>query len=101
MKKIWYIWLLGICGLFLSTLALYIGLKNKDLANSIGIISTIISILLAVISGVYTLVSGEKTLRYLDEIKKQNSDLIDRLNYELSKENFGKNNIENIKKNMS
>ena len=76
--------------------SIILGFYDKDLASTIGIISTIVSIILAMGSFIYSFISGEKTLQYLNEIKAQNDALVDRLNYELSKANYGQKNIESI-----
>lgn len=76
--------------------SIILGICDKDLASTIGSISTIVSIILAMGSFIYSFISGEKTLQYLNEIKAQNDALVDRLNYELSKANYGQKNIESI-----
>ena len=91
-----YFWILTIIGTVLIFFSIILGFCNKDLASMIGMISTIVSIILAMGSFVYSFISGEKTLQYLNEIKAQNDALIERLNYELSKANYGQKNIENI-----
>lgn len=73
-------------------------LFNDDLASLLGNISTVISIILAISSFIYSFISGEQTLKLLDEIRAQNSSLVDRINFELSKDNYDKKNIENIDK---
>lgn len=91
-----YFWILTILGAALVLFSIILGFYDKDLASTIGIISTIVSIILAMGSFIYSFISGEKTLQYLNEIKAQNDALVDRLNYELSKANYGQKNIESI-----
>lgn len=91
-----YFWLLTVLGLLLASLSIILGFCNQDLASTIGMVSTIVSIILGMGSFIYSFVSGEQTLQYLNEIKAQNDTLVERLNYELSKANYGQKNIESI-----
>lgn len=91
-----YFWILTILGAALVLFSIILGFCDMELASTIGIISTIVSIILAMSSFIYSFISGEKTLQYLNEIKAQNDALVDRLNYELSKANYGQKNIESI-----
>lgn len=70
-------------------------------SNVIGIISTILSIILGVVSIIYTYISGKETMNVLEEIKRQNSRLVDKINYELSKDNYNDKNIEYIRKTLT
>ena len=96
-----YFWILTILGAVLVFLSIILGFCNKDLASTVGIISTIVSIVLGMSSFIYSFISGEKTLQYLNEIKAQNDALVERLNYELSKANYGQKNIESIDRMIS
>ena len=91
-----YFWILTILGLVLVLFSIILGFCNKDLALVVGTISSIVSIILGMSSFIYSFVSGEKTLRYLDEIKAQNDALVQKLNYELSKANYGQKNLESV-----
>lgn len=98
MRKKWnYIFkTLIIIGILLVFLSIILAFYNHDISSMVSTISTIISIILGAGSFVYTYVSGEETLNHLDEIKSQNDRLVSKINQELSKENYDKNNIENI-----
>ena len=69
---------------------------DRNVSSFVGTISTIVSIVLGMMSFIYSYVSGKQTLEYLNEIKEENDKLVERLNYELSKENYGDKNVENI-----
>ena len=94
-------WGLSISGLVLVFLSIVLGFFSENLAAAAGTISTVLSIILAMGSFVYSFISGEKTLEHLNEIKAQNDALIERLNHELSKANYGQKNIENIDRMIS
>ena len=94
-------WILTILGTVLVFFSIILGFCDKDWASVIGIISTVVSIILAMGSFIYSFISGEKTLQYLNEIKAQNDALVERLNYELSKANYGQKNIESIDRMIS
>lgn len=91
-----YFWILTVLGILSAVLSIILGFCNKDWASTVGTISTVVSIILGMSSFIYSFVSGEKTLQYLNEMKSQNDTLVQRLNSELSKENYGKKNIESI-----
>ena len=94
-------WILTTLGTVLVFLSIILGFCDEDWASMIGIISTVVSIILAMGSFMYSFISGEKTLQYLNEIKEQNDALVERLNYELSKANYGQKNIESIDRMIS
>ncbi len=98
MNKIWnYIFIsLMILSVILIIFAIILGFIDYEISSCIGMISTIVSILLAIFSFVYTYISGKETLDNLDEIKRQNYILVQKINDELSKSNYNDNNIENI-----
>lgn len=85
-----------VTGILLVFLSICLAIYNQDISSMFSTISTIISIILGAGSFVYTYVSGEETLNHLDEIKSQNDRLVSKINYELSKENYDNNNIENV-----
>ena len=60
-----------------------------------GTLSTILSIVLSVISILYTWISGEKTLKDLKQIQKDNQSMIDEITRLKSKSNYNYENIEN------
>lgn len=96
-----YFWVLTVLGLILVLLSVILGFCNQDWASTIGMVSTIVSIILGMGSFIYSFISGEQTLQYLNEIKAQNDTLVERLNYELSKANYGQKNIESIDRMIS
>lgn len=87
-----------ILGILLIVGSIIVYFCSKDLSLLFGTLSTIVSIILGISSFIYTYVSGKESLQTLNEIKKQNDKLIERLNQELMKGNLGHKNIENIEK---
>lgn len=85
-------------GMILALLSAILYMFNNDWTSAVGVVSTIISIVMGMVSIVYTYVSGKETMTALEEIKKQNSRLVDKINYELSKNNYNEENIEYIRK---
>lgn len=65
-------------------------------SSTFGDIATVLSIFLAVVSIFYTYVSGEKTSKNLDEIKKQSESLVNQIIHERSKDNYDSENVANI-----
>lgn len=84
-------------GLALSVVSAFLYLIDCNWSNAISAVSTIISIALGLVSIVYTYISGKETMETLEEIKRQNSKLVDKINYEISKDNYNERNIEYIK----
>lgn len=84
-------------GIAFAMISAVLYLIGCDWSNALGAFSTVISIVLGLVSIVYTYVSGREMQITLDEIKKQNSRLVDKINYELSKDNYNEKNIEYIK----
>lgn len=84
-------------GILLAVLSSFLYIHSSEWTSAVGIVSTIISIIMGMISIVYTYISGKETMSTLIEIKKQNKSLVDKINHELSKDNFNDNNIDYIK----
>ena len=72
-------------------------LTNSNLSEWIGIISTIVSIALSIISMVNSCITENKTSKILEDIKQQNTRLVDMINYTLGKDNYDDNNINSLK----
>lgn len=68
-------------------------LAQSAFASILCNISTIISIVLGAESIIYTFFSGKKTLENLDDIKTQYASLVNKINHELSKDNYDEENI--------
>ncbi len=66
---------------------------QESLASILGVVSTIVSLVLSVVSIFYTFISGQKTLENLDHIKTQYSALVEKINHELSSDNYDEENI--------
>lgn len=84
-----YFWILTILGVILVLLSFILGFYNKEWASMIGTISTVVSIILAMGSFIYSFISGEETLQHLNEMRAQYETLVKKLNDELSKTNYG------------
>ena len=84
-------------GVVLSFAAAVLYLIGNNWSNAIGAASTIISIVLGLVSIIYTYISGKETMETLEGIKMQNRRLVDKINHEISKGNFNEDNIEYIK----
>ena len=99
---------LGLIGGVVSAILFFI---NADSYGAVGAFSTIVSIILGVVSMVYTFSSGKETSdlfqqmnrklkrldEQIDEIGKQNEAFVAKIKMELSKDNFDQANIDNIK----
>ncbi len=70
----------------------FFGIKSSTLGD----IATVISIVLAVVSIVYTYVSGEKTVENMNEIRHQSKNLVNQIIHERSKNNYDAENVENV-----
>lgn len=90
--------IIAIIGIILAFISAIIFWINGSYGDVVSIASTIISIILGLISIVYTYVSGEETLKTLNEIKKENRSLVEKINYELAKNNYDEANIESLLK---
>lgn len=98
-------------GILLALISAILYLIGSDCYGAIGIFSTVISILLGVVSIVYTYFSGKETsalfsqldqrIAKLDEqivkIDEQNRTLVSKIQMELSKDNFNQANIDGIR----
>ena len=98
----WFVIILSSVGLTLCLVVVFsIFFKLSDWTTVIGLISTVISIILGLISIAYTFVSGQETLKALDDIEKKYSDLCDMNNEVLLSNNLEKNNIDKITTNYN
>lgn len=95
-KFIRFVFVISVIGIILAFLSAILYLTNCSWSNSIGVFSTIISIVLGLVSIIYTYISGEKTIQVLDEIEKQNKSLVNKIVFELSDSNFDEVNIESL-----
>ena len=84
-------------GLILARRANYMDCYNSNLSEWIGSISTIVSIALSIISMVNSCITENKTSKILEDIKQQNTRLVDMINYTLGKDNYDDNNINSLK----
>lgn len=95
--KLKIIYIIAGIGIVLSIMAAFLYLIDCNWSGAIGAVSTIISIVLGIVSMLYTYISGKETVETLEEMKRQNRRLVDKINHEISKGNFNEDNIEYIK----
>lgn len=92
------IYFVGGIGLVAAILPIIFHHIFADYSQLLSSISTIISIALGVVSMAYSCYSSVKTDKTLTAIKENNDALVEKIKYELSKENYGKKNIESVLK---
>ena len=98
--KLKAVYIIAVTGLVCAVAAAIFFFLGCSWTDAIGAIATVISIVLGVVSIVYTYVSGKETMHVLNEIRKENLKLVEKINYELSKSNFNEENINNIRKSI-
>jgi len=97
MKAAWItIGALAAAGCVLSVVATIPSVAAQNWTGAAGSIATLLSILLAVVSIFYTYRTNEDTKRLLSDIREQNESMVERINLELRKGNFGRQNIESL-----
>ena len=72
-----------------------------DYSGAVGVFSTIISTVLSVVSILYTYISGNKTIKLMDDITRQHKTLVGKVQSDLVKDNFDEENIENLRNSMN
>ena len=93
MKVLIIVSIVAIVLLIVSTFIFpFLGIKS----SALGDIATVISIVLAIVSIIYTYVSGEKTVENMDEIRHQSKNLVNQIIHERSKNNYDAENVENV-----
>lgn len=94
LKALYFTAILGIVGVIVSA---YLYGTDDNWASMIGSISTIISIVLGVISIVYTYVSGQATIDLMNQIVNHNASLVEKINSDLAKGNLDEENLKYIR----
>ena len=89
----------ALVGILLAFASAIIFFFNKEFSSGVGVFSTVISILLGIYSIIYTYVSGQETLKLLQDIKERERRLVDKINHELSKDNYDRDNINSLSRN--
>lgn len=94
----WFVGILGGIGIslcvFVAILAIF---KLSDWVSALGIASTAISILLGVISIAYTFISGQETLKALDDIEKKYADFAEKVKTDLLITSVNERNAEKVR----
>lgn len=80
-------------GVIASVVSVVLLSLTKNSSSTVGVISTIVSIVLGAISIIYTFFSGQKSLETLNNMEKQYDALVKKINQEISKDNYDKENI--------
>lgn len=70
--------------------------QRGNAADAMGILSTLVSIGLAIAAMEYTYRTSEETAKLLERIEKQNQRLVDKINRDLTSDNFDEANVEDI-----
>lgn len=89
-------WIMIVIGLIFALLSAIFFMCGNDLAGTLGIVSTILSLILSFVSIIYTYVSGKQTLKTITTIKEQNDSLVEEIRRQLRKDNYNDNNLDNI-----
>ena len=87
----------SIISVMIALVSAILFLIGSDSAGAVGVASTILSIVLGVVSIVYTYVSGQETIKALDKIVEQNKSLVNKINTDLLQDNFDEANIETLR----
>ncbi len=95
LKPIYVVAIAGILLAGLSAVLLFID-KDNSYADAFGTVSTIISIVLGLVSIVYTYQSSKELSSTLDEIRNQYRSLVTKINSQLIEKNFGEVNDESL-----
>ncbi len=80
--------ILTVLGFLLAITSAILFLIGDDAAGAVGIVSTISSIALSAMSMAYTYFSGVQTLKVLQDIKRQNDALVEKIRHENAKNNY-------------
>ena len=92
--------ILGIIAIIMALISAVLFLKGSDVYGAIGVVSTIISTVLGFVSIIYTYISGNQTIKLLDNIDTKNNLLIEKVRTELLENNFDEENLDNLRKQL-
>lgn len=103
-KLIIAMFVFGGIAIFLTLISAILYLFAKDesfqkVSLIIGLVSTSVSIILSVVATVYSYYSGMKTSELMEEIKKENTAMVEYINENRVKGAMGEKGIEKILKN--
>lgn len=90
------IYIVAIAGILLAGLSAVLLFIHNSYADAFGTVSTIISIVLGLVSIVYTYQSSKELSSTLDEIRNQYRSLVTQINSQLIEKNFGDVNDESL-----
>lgn len=101
MKYVRFSYILASFGLGCIILSFVFAYKCKTMSEMLSNLSTIVSIVLGVVSILYTYCSGEDTIKKMNDILIQYSNLTEHISHEASKNNYDEHNLEHIKDGMN
>lgn len=90
------IYIVAIAGILLASLSAVLLFIHNSYADAFETVSTIISIVLGLVSIVYTYQSSKELSSTLDEIRNQYRSLVTKINSQLIEKNFGDVNDESL-----
>ncbi len=88
--------IISILGIMLSFISLILGILGCMWTDAIATSATIISIVLAFVSIIYTYKSGEETLNTLIDIREENKCLVNQITKDMCNDNFDDINLESL-----
>ncbi|MGN0486430.1 MAG: hypothetical protein ACI4GB_04285 [Acutalibacteraceae bacterium] len=91
---------LGIIAIVMALTSAILFSKGSDMYGAIGVVSTIISTVLGFVSIIYTFISGNQTIKLLDNIDTKNNLLIEKIRAELVEKNFDEENLESLRERL-
>ena len=92
--------ILGVVAIIMALISAILFLKGSDVYGAVGVVSTIISTVLGFVSIIYTFISGNKTIKLLDNIDTKNKLLIEKIRTELVEKNFDEENLESLRESL-
>lgn len=96
MKIVKFTVVFAIIAIIASLLSGSFFLLKCDWAGAVGIVATGLSVILSVVSIIYTYVSGNQTLDVINTIKAQNKEFIEKIKEDILKNNFNESNINDL-----
>lgn len=88
----------GIIAILLSLISAILFVVGCDYAGAVGVVSTIISVLLSLVSIVYTYISGKATSKLMEKIAKQNNEFIEKIKADILRDNYNDANLKDARK---
>lgn len=90
------IYVTAIIGIVFAFLSAVLFALNNGCYDTIGVVSTLVSIVLGLVSITYTYQSSQEQTETLAEMRQQYKSLVNKINDELCKSNYDENNIDSL-----